>query len=194
MVLSVIGLVLAVVMVAPGPHFAEAHHIIGVVVVALGLLQPANACCRPAKVPGKKRQSLGRLAWEWLHKGSGYAALLLAVAAVFLGLQEAHAGAPYFAACGALLALGLCFALWRERIRRRGARAGKGVIAIRSSQAWAPVGTASPSRGHGYAEGGVEMASPTASGGREQQVVLHNPVAAHSMRALTMSPLAGSSV
>jgi hypothetical protein len=192
MVLSVVGLVLAIVMVAPGPHFAEAHHIIGVVVVALGLLQPVNACCRPAKMPGKKRQSLGRTAWEWLHKGSGYAALLLAVVTVFLGLQEAQARAPYFAAYGALLAVGLCLALWRERIRRRGASAGKGVIAIRSSQAWSPIGTASPSRG--YVEGGVELASPAGGGGQREQVVLHNPVSPHSMRALTMSPMVGSSV
>jgi len=113
-VLSVVGLVLAIVMVAPGPHFSEAHHIIGVVVVALGLLQPTNACCRPAKAPIGKPQSSARTAWERLHKGTGYAAILLAVVAVVLGLQRYAVHAGFYIGYGCVVAVLLTVAVWRQ--------------------------------------------------------------------------------
>ena len=58
---------------------AKAHGIMGVVVMTLGILQPINGFLRPHH--GKP----WRRAWELLHKGSGYVAVLLAVPTICLG-------------------------------------------------------------------------------------------------------------
>ena len=56
----------------------------GIIVMTLGLLQPINAYFRP-----HKDKTLGptsaRKKWEWLHKGSGWFAIILAVPTIVLG-------------------------------------------------------------------------------------------------------------
>ena len=64
----------------------QAHGYMGCVVMVLGVLQPINAYFRPhANVP----KSAIRVKWEWLHRGSGYFAILLAVPTIWLGTSIA---------------------------------------------------------------------------------------------------------
>jgi hypothetical protein len=116
--LSVVGLVLVYVGGARNPAFA--HGILGIIVMLLGLLQPANAVVRPH--PGERL----RWAWELLHKGSGRLALLLAFVnislGVFLVLSPPGVWITWFVLLG-LLFLGalpvLEFARWKGRIGER---------------------------------------------------------------------------
>jgi len=64
----------------------RAHGYIGNVIMSLTLLQPINAWLRPHKSPGEPRTPV-RLAWEIVHKVSGYGALLLAVVNIAIGVQ-----------------------------------------------------------------------------------------------------------
>lgn len=66
-----------------GPDMSITHQKIGVVVCALGFLQPLNAVLRPHPhaEPDPKRRPWNdrRTLWEWVHKPIGYVALLLGV-------------------------------------------------------------------------------------------------------------------
>jgi len=84
MLLGVAGLVLALVQFAPFGGGVGGHSLLGLVVSALGLLQPLNGALRPKK--GAPR----RVLWEVLHKGSGYLAMLLAVPTIYLGILTLH--------------------------------------------------------------------------------------------------------
>ena len=68
-------------------HFdgSSAHKIIGLVVVILGTLQPANAVIRPHPVSGEAKTN-ARTAWEVIHKGSGWIAVMLGIVNVCLGV------------------------------------------------------------------------------------------------------------
>mmetsp|Transcript_167980 Transcript_167980/g.297601 ORF Transcript_167980/g.297601 Transcript_167980/m.297601 type:complete len:389 (-) Transcript_167980:95-1261(-) len=75
-------------------HFKFAHEIIGLIVIILGTLQPVNAVIRNLHCighpePGKPKPPM-RIAWEILHKGSGYTAVILGMINVILGPW--HAG------------------------------------------------------------------------------------------------------
>jgi hypothetical protein len=74
------------------PHFATTHERLGLAVFLLGLLQPllAGHCVRPAKAPAPQPQPLARAAWEAVHKTAGYGGVVVAAAAVFLGLAQAR--------------------------------------------------------------------------------------------------------
>jgi hypothetical protein len=61
------------------------HGICGMVTMVLGLLQPLNAVIRPHPPKEGEVKATARIVWEVLHKGSGYTALLLAVATIALG-------------------------------------------------------------------------------------------------------------
>ena len=61
------------------------HGVMGVIVMSLGLLQPINALVRPHAPAGDEPRSKLRLAWELLHKISGYSAALLALFVIYLG-------------------------------------------------------------------------------------------------------------
>ena len=105
LVASLAGFALAIYCAwAGGQHFASAHGKIGLVVVILGAAQPLNACVRPMRGKPGSPYTAKRLAWEVLHKGSGYAALALAVAAIVLGLQAYAAPQRLINAYGALVA------------------------------------------------------------------------------------------
>jgi hypothetical protein len=54
------------------------------VTMSLGLLQPINAILRPHFDPDLPRTTV-RTAWEYFHKCTGYAALLLAVVTIGYG-------------------------------------------------------------------------------------------------------------
>lgn len=63
------------------------HGLVGSLVMSLGLLQPFNAFIRPhapaADDPAPKSGT--RVAWEYVHKGSGYAAVVLSLLAIAIG-------------------------------------------------------------------------------------------------------------
>lgn len=68
-------------------HFAGPHELLGLVVVALGTLQPLNALVRPhAPEPGEPKPTARRV-WEYWHKGAGYLCVFLAVITVVIGIQ-----------------------------------------------------------------------------------------------------------
>ena len=69
------------------PKQAQAHGAMGLIVMILGLLQPLNAFFRPHNQPGEEK-SKHRQYWEYVHKGSGYFAIVLAVPTIFLGTLE----------------------------------------------------------------------------------------------------------
>lgn len=82
---TVVALVLALVMVKDEgkAHFANAHGKLGLVVTLAGVAQPLNALIRPHPKPRTKK----RVVWELFHKSMGYGSVVVAVAAVFTGLQ-----------------------------------------------------------------------------------------------------------
>ena len=53
--------------------------------MTIGLLQPINAFFRPHKDKNAVRQTGARRAWEMLHKGGGYLALMLTVPTLAIG-------------------------------------------------------------------------------------------------------------
>lgn len=61
------------------------HGVCGMIVMTLGLLQPINAYFRPHNPEPGQELPFIRRAWEWLHKGSGYTAVLLAIVTISLG-------------------------------------------------------------------------------------------------------------
>jgi hypothetical protein len=95
--LSIVGLGLAIALVPEGTHFSKGHHRIGLAVFLLGFLQPFIAMVRPKPSVGETKPR-ARWVWELVHKSTGYAALGLAVAAVFTGLAIAGAGIELMAA------------------------------------------------------------------------------------------------
>jgi hypothetical protein len=63
---------------------AYKHGVLGCVTMSLGLLQPLNAILRPHFDPDSPKTTV-RTVWEYFHKGTGYAALLLAVVTIGFG-------------------------------------------------------------------------------------------------------------
>lgn len=82
---TILALFIAVVMVERDgkPHFDNVHAQIGLVVTLLGVLQPLNALIRPAPKPPTPK----RVVWEVVHKGVGYATIIIGVAAIITGLD-----------------------------------------------------------------------------------------------------------
>jgi len=125
--LFTIALVLAIVMVFPGYHFRQAHSIIGLITMLLGLLQPILAFVRPAAAPPGYVEAPMRRAWQSAHRGMGYLSALLAVPAIFLGLRiyGAHVGFLAAYAVFAALLLGAFAVLERRRQREVAAAQAK---------------------------------------------------------------------
>lgn len=83
---QLLGAALAIIYVSLNTtHFSNPHTFIGIVVVGIGTLQPLNAVFRPKHADGEDKSS-GRKAWEILHKGSGYVAVVGGVAAIGSGI------------------------------------------------------------------------------------------------------------
>ena len=108
---------------------AQAHGSMGVIVMVLGLLQPLNAYFRPHKQKDHP-VSVNRQRWEWLHKGSGYFALALAVPTICVGTTLAGGThtlsfqIAYGVLVGGLLVLGLVL-VWDRKQGASAAVAGK---------------------------------------------------------------------
>jgi hypothetical protein len=172
---AIAGLAVAIAMVAPGPHFSGAHHVCGLVVMVLGLLQPLNAVVRPHPPAKGAPRSSARLAWEALHKGSSYCALLLAVATIFLGLKQIGASPNLSIGYGVLVAAAGCAWLCLEALRRSAASSG------------AVISTAPPaSEQQRRARVGVARSGASASAGLElpQEPAVTQVLAAHQRTAL----------
>jgi hypothetical protein len=77
-----------------GPVFSSPHEILGLCVVIVGSLQPVNAQLRRLSCVGHptagKEKNTGRLLWEVLHKGSGYAAVIGGAINIVLGIFYAR--------------------------------------------------------------------------------------------------------
>lgn len=69
-----------------GTHFNGLHTYIGIIVVVLGALQPLNAALRPHSPKDGEVRSVGRLAFEMAHKGSGWFAVVFGMLNVITGL------------------------------------------------------------------------------------------------------------
>lgn len=72
-------------------HFTSPHTFIGAFVVLLGAMQPLNAFVRPHP-PGKgEKRSCGRLAFEIVHRGSGWMAVILGMLNILTGIMVIRA-------------------------------------------------------------------------------------------------------
>ena len=84
--LQLLGFIFVVVYVTNNSaHFTSPHTWIGLVVVILGTLQPLNAFFRPHNPPAGEEKSNKRKYWEYLHKGSGWTAVVLGAINVIIG-------------------------------------------------------------------------------------------------------------
>ena len=104
---AIVGVVIALDQLRPFgiTDHSQAHGSFGLTVMALGMLQPLNGLLRPHKGTARRH------AWEWLHKGTGYAALLLAIPTIVMGadLLDVQVG-QYFPSMRRA-ALAVCFAV-----------------------------------------------------------------------------------
>jgi hypothetical protein len=118
------GFIIALVMTSGDTHHHHGSHgVIGYITVIIGLVQPLNAAIRPPPVPaGELVVCSKRFLWELVHKGSGYVAALLAVAAIFTGLafMDAHVG--LFVAYAVLVVLTVAAFVFLEVDRVKRAR------------------------------------------------------------------------
>ena len=118
--LAIAGFLIAITQFSvfePG-YFARAkiHGFMGLFVMTLGIWQPINAYFRPHKdktgVVSRERQR-----WEMLHKGSGYAAIFVALPTIVLGttLVGGSSGTIFQVMFGILLTA-LCVAAAYARV------------------------------------------------------------------------------
>jgi len=77
------GFVLALLMPKQDGHFSGVHNKVGLAVVIATVLQPLNALVRPHPKP----ETLKRKIWEHVHKGLGYGAAMMSIAAVIIGMR-----------------------------------------------------------------------------------------------------------
>lgn len=68
------------------PNFR--HGICGMITMILGILQPINAVIRPHPPSDGEEATPGRKTWEIVHKGLGYAAIVMAVITIGLGTSS----------------------------------------------------------------------------------------------------------
>jgi len=88
-VVQLIGFVMAVwhVKENAGGKSETGHAYIGLVVVAIGTMQPFNAAMRPHPPDAGEARSAGRLLFEIAHKGGGYVAIVLGLLNVCAGVK-----------------------------------------------------------------------------------------------------------
>ena len=88
LLLTVIGLIVAVKMIQGDDHFDDPHHIVGLILIILACLQPLNALVRgkPAAATDGVRTTQ-RAGWELAHKGGGYAMICAGVYQAISGYQ-----------------------------------------------------------------------------------------------------------
>jgi len=86
LVVACVGLVLVFAFPEEFGPIDTAHGATGFAVMGLGLAQPLNALARPHAPAANEAKAATRAVWEGIHKGAGYAALLLACVATLLGI------------------------------------------------------------------------------------------------------------
>jgi len=108
LLLTIVGFALSVSWVPDGYHFSHPHNIIGLVVVVLAMLQPLNSLARgkPAAATGGKRTTR-RAVWELMHKGGGYAIIIMGVYQAVSGRYLMIDGDPILITYFVLLGLSL---------------------------------------------------------------------------------------
>lgn len=89
LVLATAGFFIAVVNFDSLPS-GDAHKRLGIVTMVLGWVQPLNALVRPHPPEAGERPSVLRCAWQFLHRGLGWAAVSLAVSTIIRGIQHAE--------------------------------------------------------------------------------------------------------
>merc|ERR1712117_829713 len=86
--LQIGGFVMAILYVEQfSSHFHGMHSWIGLLVVVIGTLQPLNAVFRPHPPSDGEEKALARTIWEWIHKGLGWAAIVLGIVNIVLGMM-----------------------------------------------------------------------------------------------------------
>lgn len=92
--LQLIGFVFALVHSSKySKHMSHPHSILGLAIVIIGTLQPLNAALRPHPPQGgwpNGQKPTGRVAFEAVHKGLGWAAVVLGMLNVILGAMLAR--------------------------------------------------------------------------------------------------------
>jgi len=125
-ILTITGFILAIYFMQKNesPHFSQLHHMIGLIVTILCILQPINALFRahpPSDGWPNSQKPLKRVVWEYVHKISGYTAWILGGAvAPTLGLillDQETLGYLNLVWCGLLLFvyIGLRFMAYSRR-------------------------------------------------------------------------------
>jgi preprotein translocase subunit SecG len=117
----IIALVKFNVFIADARGPAVIHGSIGIVTMCVGLLQPVNAFFRPHATDGPK--SFIRLAWEILHKTSGWTALFLAVVTICLGIPLIGPRIAFTWAYGAIFFILALFGLFIIRDKSKSKQA-----------------------------------------------------------------------
>ena len=109
--LSVIGLIIAISFVPDGYHFDGLHKALGLVVSILALVQPAMAFLRPHKpAPGESPTVLRQL-WHMKHAIVGYSLLALGVVQLLTGVRRTYGLEFLYGIYGAGLVASVVFAL-----------------------------------------------------------------------------------
>jgi hypothetical protein len=155
---------------AVGGTAGSVHKATGVLVIVLGWAQPVGAffrpkAARPDPETGKlAKRTKKRLAWELLHKGTGYMAVIIGIVAIFTGLylirdtfgtiqkttcRNAYAGLLVFLILVWLA--GMVFAFLARKKRRAAARGAPA----------APNGQRAATNGHHPSLNGLHAGQPT---------------------------------
>jgi hypothetical protein len=123
LVVAVTGFVVALFMVPSSAHFTNPHHILGLFIIIVAVLQPVNAFFRPHKSAADQPFSMSRRIWELLHKSSGYAAILLSLPNIFLGFNLISANVGFYVAYSLVVALVVAiFVFMTVRTQRLGVK------------------------------------------------------------------------
>jgi len=90
------------------PGLSYPHAMCGMVTMVIGIIQPVNALLRPHKVDSEPTTTL-RMAWELLHKGLGWIAIILAAVTIWMGttLLPIMKDQRVFQVCYAIAILGI---------------------------------------------------------------------------------------
>merc|ERR1711948_100382 len=86
--LQLVGFIMAIIYVElHSAPFSSFHTFIGLLVVIVGTLQPVNALLRPHKPEEGQVKTRMRAAWELMHKGLGWLAVVLGMLNLLLGVM-----------------------------------------------------------------------------------------------------------
>merc|ERR1712039_1115394 len=85
--LQLVGFIMAIIYVElHSAPFSSSHTFVGLVVVLVGTLQPLNALLRPHKPEEGQVKTRKRAAWELMHKGLGWLAVVMGMLNLLFGI------------------------------------------------------------------------------------------------------------